>query len=343
MRNTADARKAIPLMGRRMREKNTKDSPSASAEKQKSWLARNWTTIVLFIIFMIGVLLIAYPTVADWWNNYWSAKAVASYMDTITDMTEEDFEEYFRKAAAYNRKLAASGTRWDMNPAQEYEYRHTLDFNESGMMGYIDIKKIDIRLPLYHGTSDEVLSNAIGHIAASSLPVGGEGSHCVVSGHRGLPSARLFTDLDKLVEGDTFALIIMNETLTYEVDQIRIVEPSNLSDLQITPGKDYCTLVTCTPYGVNTHRLLIRGVRTANPNGTASVLADALQIEPALVAPVIAVPILILLVIIMFFDTGRKKKKKKLRIAANGGIDPLEKIDPEDWLEDSLEEEETQE
>ena len=312
--------------------KNKIEPVSNPNEKKASWLKRNWSTLLLMFILLIGVGLLSYPTVADWWNTYWSAKAVGSYMETITNMTEEEYNYYYFRAEAYNRRLAEKGAMWNMTPVEEVNYENVLNFDPSGMMGYIDIKKIDIKLPIYHGVSEEVLSGAVGHIPASSLPVGGESSHCVISGHRGLPSARLFTDLDKLVEGDTFALIIMDRTLTYQIDQIRIVEPTNLSDLQIVPGKDYCTLVTCTPYGVNTHRLLIRGFRTENPNGNALVVADAMQIEPALIAPMIAVPILILLVVLMFIVTGHKKRKKKKRIAMNGGIDPLAEIDPEDLL-----------
>ena len=178
-------------------------------------------------------------------------------------------------------------------------------------MGYIDIPKIDVMLPIYHGIDESILQVAVGHIPGTSLPVGGEGSHCVVSGHRGLPSARLFTDIDKLVGGDSFTITVLNKTLTYEVDQIRTVLPTDLSDLQIEKGKDYVTLVTCTPYGINTHRLLVRGHRIENADGDASVIADALQIEPIYIAPFIAVPILILLIIGMFIMTGMRTRRRR--------------------------------
>ena len=188
-------------------------------------------------------------------------------------------------------------------------------------MGYIDIPKIDIKLPIYHGTDESILQIAIGHLEGTSLPVGGEGSHCVMSGHRGLPSAKLFSDLDKMVEGDTFSLTVMNRTLTYEVDQIRVVEPSDLSDLKIEKGKDYCTLVTCTPYGINTHRLLVRGHRTQNPDGDAEVIADALQIEPVYIAPFLAGPVLVLLILGVLVATGRRasaKRRKKKALQESG-------------------------
>lgn len=178
-------------------------------------------------------------------------------------------------------------------------------------MGYIDIPKIDVMLQIYHGIDESILQVAVGHIPGTSLPVGGEGSHCVVYGHRGLPSARLFTDIDKLVGGDSFTITVLNKTLTYEVDQIRTVLPTDLSDLQIEKGKDYVTLVTCTPYGINTHRLLVRGHRIENADGDASVIADALQIEPIYIAPFIAVPILILLIIGMFIMTGMRTRRRR--------------------------------
>ena len=190
------------------------------------------------------------------------------------------------------------------------EYNRQLAVTDSGIMGYIDIPKIRVTLPIYHGTDETILQIAIGHIAGTSLPVGGASTHCVVSGHRGLPSARLFTDIDKLVEGDTFTMTVLNRTVTYEVDQIRIVEPTDLSNLQIEEGKDYCTLVTCTPYGINTHRLLVRGHRVANANGEANVIADALQIEPVYVAPVVAAPMLIILLILLFVMTSEPFRKK---------------------------------
>jgi sortase A len=197
-----------------------------------------------------------------------------------------------------------------MTDEQMAEYNRQLAVTDSGIIGYIDIPKIRVTLPIYHGTDDTILQIAIGHIAGTSLPVGGASTHCVVSGHRGLPSARLFTDIDKLVEGDTFTMTVLNRTVTYEVDQIRIVEPTDLSNLQIEEGKDYCTLVTCTPYGINTHRLLVRGHRVANANGEANVIADALQIEPVYVAPAVAAPMLIILLILLFVMTSEPFRKK---------------------------------
>ena len=276
-----------------------------------NWLKKNGLTLILLFVLLIGVGLIAYPTFADWWNSFHQSRAVASYAESVANMNAEEYEKIIRKAEQYNNKLAESGILWTLDEDQEKEYEEQLNIGTSGIMGYIDIPKIDVMLPIYHGIDEAVLQVAIGHIPGTSLPVGGKGSHCVISGHRGLPSARLFTDIDKLVEGDTFTITVLNQTLTYEVDQIRTVLPTDLSDLQIEKGKDYMTLVTCTPYGINTHRLLVRGHRTKNANGDAAVIADALQIEPVYIAPFVAAPILLLLIIGMFIMTGMRSRRKR--------------------------------
>ena len=275
------------------------------------WLKKNGLTLILLLILLIGAGLIAYPSFANWWNSFHQSRAVASYAETVANMNTEEYERIISKAQAYNRKLSRSGILWTLDEDEEKEYKEQLDIGTSGIMGYIDIPKIDVMLPIYHGIEESILQVAVGHIPGTSLPVGGKGSHCVVSGHRGLPSARLFTDIDKLVEGDSFTITVLNKTLTYEVDQIRTVLPTDLSDLQIEKGKDYVTLVTCTPYGINTHRLLVRGHRIENADGDASVIADALQIEPIYIAPFIAVPILILLIIGMFIMTGMRTRRRR--------------------------------
>ena len=277
-----------------------------------NWLKKNGITLLLLIVLAAGGGLIAYPSFADWWNNFHQARAVASYAEAVANMNEEEYERAIKAAKKYNRELAKSGMLWNMDDEQKEEYEKQLSIDESGIMGYIDIPKINVMLPVYHGVDEEVLQVAIGHIPGSSLPVGGKSTHCVVSGHRGLPSARLFTDIDKLVEGDTFTITVLNQTITYEVDQIRTVLPTDLSDLQIEKGKDYCTLVTCTPYGINTHRLLVRGHRTANANGDANIIADALQIEPVFIAPFVAAPILVLLVIGVFIGTGLRRRSSRM-------------------------------
>lgn len=275
------------------------------------WVKERAITLILFGVLFLGIGLMAYPTFADYWNSFHQTRAVASYAEKVADMNAEDYEKILASAREYNQRLAEQGIQWVISDEQREEYIRQLDISGTGVMGYIKIPKIDVMLPVYHGTDEAVLQISIGHLEQSSLPVGGETSHCMMSGHRGLPSARLFTDLDKLKEGDTFTMTILNETLTYEVDHIWIVEPSDLSHLVLEDGKDYCTLITCTPYGINSHRLLVRAHRIENVNGDAMVVADAIQIRPVYIAPFLAIPILILLLIYVLISTGMKKRNAR--------------------------------
>ena len=261
----------------------------------------NLTTILLFLILIAGLSLLLYPSVSDYWNSFHSSRAITTYAEDVAGMDEEQYAEIWSAAREYNQSLLSRNTDFSLSDSQKNEYEQLLDASGIGVMGYIEIPEISVSLPIYHGTSDSILQVAVGHLEWSSLPVGGESSHCVLSGHRGLPSAKLFTDLDKIREGDIFLLRVLDEVLTYEVDKITIVEPSQVSDLQIVEGEDLCTLVTCTPYGVNTHRLLVRGHRIENieESRTIRVTADALQIEPLLVAPFAALPLLLVLLIIL--------------------------------------------
>lgn len=296
------------------------------------WFKKHFITIILSAIFLAGAGLLAYPSVADWWNSFHQSRAVASYMEAVTNLDTKEYDKILASADEYNARLGKTGIVWNPDEKLTKAYMKELNINDSGIMGYIDIPKIDVKLPVYHGTDDAVLQIAIGHLVGTSLPVGGESSHCVVSGHRGLPSARLFTDIDKLVTGDTFTITVLNRTVTYQVDQIRVVEPTDLSDLQIEKGKDYCTLVTCTPYGINTHRLLVRGHRVSNAQGDALVVADAMQIETVYVAPFIGVPVLLLLIILMFIMTGvesRKHRRLRRTIARYAGEEAIRDVERE--------------
>ena len=272
-----------------------------------AFLRKNLVTIILLGMIVVGLGLIAYPSVADWWNSFHQTRAVAAYASVIADMSHEEYDKILNEAAEYNKQIAETGVRWQMSDEEIQEYNSILDITGTGIMAYIDIPKIHVQLPIYHGTDDTILQIAVGHITGSSLPVGGETSHCIVSGHRGLPSAKLFSDLDELVVGDLWTVNVLDQTLTYEVDQIRVVLPTDLNYLEMEDGKDYCTLVTCTPYGVNTHRLLVRGHRVPNVQGNARVTADALQIEPAYVAPFIGIPIILILIVMMIIATRKKK------------------------------------
>ena len=279
----------------------------------KRWIKEQKVNIILCLVILIGIGLLSYPTVSDWWNSFHQTRAVASYAAAVSQMKTEDYDRLFAEADDYNRKLAGTGMKWSMTDEEIQEYNNVLDISDNGIMGYIDIPRIRQTLPIYHGTDDAVLQVAIGHLAGTSLPVGGDSTHCVVSGHRGLPSARLFTDLDRLTVGDIWTMTVLNRTVTYEVDQIRIVEPEDLSELQIVQGSDYCTLLTCTPYGINTHRLLVRGHRIPNLDGDANVTADAMQVDQTLVAMVVAVIILLILVIILLIVSSKWYKDRRDR------------------------------
>lgn len=269
------------------------------------------STIILIVILVVGLSLILYPTVADWWNSFHQSRAIADYDAFLSDMTQEDYSHLFEDAMVYNeqlRKLKFPLMYYDEVPG----YDDLLNITGTGVMGYIDIPKINVELPIYHGTSEAVLQFAAGHVEGSSLPTGGENTHSLISAHRGLPSARLFTDLDKLQVGDTFMMTIVDRVLTYEVDQILVVLPHEVEELYVQEGEDYCTLVTCTPYGINSHRLLVRGTRVDNVEQAKirRVTADAVQLSPILVAPFLAGLIFLALLVVWIFPKPQKKRRR---------------------------------
>ena len=271
---------------------------------------RDFSTVILILVFLVGLSLLLYPSVSDYWNSFHQSRAIATYAEQVANIDNDIYAQLWEDARAYNQTLVGKENRFQITDEERETYESLLNVGGNGIIGYIEIAKIGCSLPIYHGTDEGVLQIAVGHIEGTSLPTGGESTHCVVSGHRGLPSAKLFTDLDKLIPGDTFVLRVLDETLTYEVDQILIVEPQELGALQIEEGKDYCTLVTCTPYGINTHRLLVRGHRVANAEEAVQVrvTADAIQIEPVLVAPLVAVPMLLILLAALLVSTRKKRR-----------------------------------
>ena len=270
-------------------------------------MKKHLSTIILILIFLIGLSLVLYPTVADYWNSLHQSRAIATYAEEVAHIDTEKYTAVWQDAVAYNQSLRTRDNIFILSDQQKIAYDQLLNIGGNGVMGYIEIPSIGVSLPVYHGTDEAVLQIAIGHLEWTSLPVGGESTHCVVSGHTGLPSAKLFTNLNQLEKGDTFLFRILDETLTYEVDQINIVLPHETDLLHIEEGKDLCTLVTCTPYGVNSHRLLVRGHRVENAEiaKVIRVTADAMQIEPLIVAPIVAVPMLLILLIMVMFG-GRK-------------------------------------
>ena len=259
-------------------------------------MKRNMTTILLFVVLFVGLALLLYPSVSDFYNSFHQSRAVATYNTAVEQESKKDYEADWAAANAYNEKLRAQSTvdRLIMTDEEREE-------------------QIAVTLPLYHSTNANVLQVAVGHIEGTSLPTGEPGTHSAFSAHRGLPSAKLFTNLDQLTYGDTFTLRVLDKVLTYEIDQILIVEPHDVSALQIYDGMDLCTLVTCTPYGINSHRLLVRGhrVETSLAQLSVRISADALVIDPYIVAPIVAAPMLLILLILMLVTTSPKHKKRK--------------------------------
>lgn len=270
---------------------------------------RHIITIALFLGFFIGVFVLLYPTIAEQWNRKVQSHAIADYENIINDMSKENYDQIFADADAYNQAIAQVPYPF-MNYDRVEGYENHLNVAGNGIIGHISIPNISVELPIYHGCSDSVLQIAVGHLPGSSLPVGGEGTHAVLSAHRGLPSARLFTDLDKLQEGDIFTVTVLDRLLTYQVDKISIVDPDQVDSLYTVEGKDYLTLVTCTPYGINSHRLLVRGERIENIKGqtVTHIAPQAYLIEPLVVAPIAALPMLMILALIVILEPVKKDK-----------------------------------
>ena len=273
-------------------------------------MKKHGTTILLFLILFLGLSLMLYPSFSDYWNSLHQSQAIASYAEQVAHLDQDRYSEIWEEALRYNENLTRRTNSYVLSDEQKREYERLLNLGETGIMGYVEIPFIGVTLPVYHGTDDAVLQVAVGHLEWTSLPTGGEGTHCVISGHRGLPSAKLFTDLDKLMVGDIFMMRILDQVLTYQIDQILIVEPHESQDLLPVEGEDLCTLVTCTPYGINSHRLLVRGRRIENIEEAeiVHVTSDAMQIEPILVAPVVAAPMLLVLLIGLMIPRKRRGK-----------------------------------
>lgn len=272
-------------------------------------MKRNLVNILLSLAFLIGIGLLLYPSVSNYINEKNQTRLIDSYNQIIDTMSEEEHKAIIAKANEYNQELAANPDAFYL-PDLVNGYEDTLDTTGTGIMGYISIDKIKVELPIYHTVDDDILQIGVGHLEGTSLPVGGTGTHAVLSGHRGLPSSKLFTDLDKLEVGDTFYITILSNILTYQVDQIRTVYPNDVSDLQIIDGKDYCTLFTCTPYGINTHRLLIRGKRIKTPEDRVIYVPnEAFSISRVIVMTVFAIPMVVILLIYLFVSSRHSKKK----------------------------------
>ena len=280
---------------------------------KKKWMSRLMTLLIV-VVFVAGLSFLLYPTVSNLWNQAHQSRAIATYTEQVEKLDDSSNKEMLKAARKYNKELLKKADHWKLSKKDKKKYESLLDVSGTGIMGYIEIPQIDCSLPVYHGTDEGALQIAIGHLEGSSLPVGGKSSHCVLSGHRGLPSARLFTDLDQMEEGDTFILNILGHKLAYEVDQIKVVLPEEMSDLEIQEGKDLCTLVTCTPYGINTHRLLVRGHRVkyveTKVQEQKEVSKSKTDIRPVIAGAVAGV---VVLFIIIFAVRRRRKHRNQQR------------------------------
>ncbi len=275
-------------------------------------MKKHFFSIVILIMFIVGLSVLLYPAISEYINSKHASRVISEYNEKLSDSSESELNELFAEAENYNKRLRDNPSAF-FEPSLIGGYEDVLDITGTGIMGYIDIDKINVELPIYHGIRKEVLQIGAGHLTGTSLPVGGESTHCVLSGHRGLPSARLFTDLDELEIGDTFTINVLDRRFTYEVDQIKTVLPEEYDDLRIVDGKDYCTLLTCTPYGINTHRLLVRGVRIENDENKrlgVFVRNEAFRIDPLIVAPIAAVPLLVITFTLIFISDKRNRKKQ---------------------------------
>ncbi|WP_304584830.1 class C sortase [Acutalibacter muris] len=273
------------------------------------WLKKNLTNIFLAVIVLAGLCLLLYPSFSDWWNSMHQSRAIAAYVETVDAMSQEEIDEILNAAREYNERLWHRQNRWVLSEEEQAEYESLLDVSGNGIMGYINIPVIGVNLPIYHGTEESVLQVATGHLSATSLPVGGPGTHAAISGHRGLPSARLFTDLDQLKVGDIFTVSVLNEVYTYQIEQIVTVVPEDTSQMNLYQGEDLCTLQTCTPYGVNSHRLLLRGRRIEDVDGALMAASEAIRVPNYIVIPAVGIPILFLLLVVALIYFRRRKPK----------------------------------
>ena len=285
-------------------------------------MRKHKTMIFLTLGFLVGICILLYPAFSDFWNSKTQSRAIVDYESVLDQLEPEDYTAIFDKAKQYNKLLYETNF-----PLADYPkvpgYNDTLNITDNDMIGYLKIDRIGVELPIYHGTSDEVLGRGVGHLEGSSLPVGGENTHSVMSAHRGLPSSKLFTDLDRIEKGDSFQIIVLDQVLTYQVDFIKVIEPNDISDLQIIEGGDYCTLFTCTPYGINTHRLLVRGIRieTIKEKPVIYVSNEAFRIEPLLVTPAVAAPMLLVLLIHLLVKYREPPKIVQQKKKEEGGTE----------------------
>lgn len=293
-------------MRKKAKTKETAHTDEEMPKKKKKKKKRvSFSTILLVLIMLAGLGVFLYPSISDWWNSMHATQAIAGYVDAVADMSKEEKANMLKAAKKYN-DARPNGVNFNLSDEELAEYKSLLDITGTGIMGYIQIPSIGVNLPIYHTVDEGILQIAVGHIPGSSFPIGGKRTHAVLSGHRGLPSAKLFSDLDKLKEGDIFTVTVLDRVVTYQADQIRIVLPEETDELAIVDGKDYCTLSTCTPYGINTHRILLRGHRIKNINGDVAIASEATRIPTYIVVPAVGIPILFIMLVIMLIYYRRR-------------------------------------
>ena len=284
-------------------------------------MKKNKIGILLVLMLFIGICVLLYPSVSQYWNSKTQTRAVENYREILDSLQPEDYDAFFEEAANYN--VALYELKFPLTDYYKLNgYKDILDVSKTGIMGYVSIPKLGVELPLHHGISAEVLNVACGHLEGTSFPIGGNNTHSVLSAHRGLPHAKLFTELDKMEVGDTFTITVLNRTVTYQVDQIKVVLPSETNDVQIVEGEDLCTLLTCTPYGINSHRLLVRGKRIENAAPILYVTSNAYRIDSLVATPVVAAPMLLILLIVLMIKYRDKGSK------------PLISKEEEEWLKE---------
>ena len=285
-------------MKRNAKTQETSHSKEETSKGKKKKKHVSFSTILLVVILLVGVVVFLYPMISDWWNSMHATKAISNYVNAVEEMSKKEKAKILKAAKRYNNSRP-NGVNFNLSEEDYAKYEKILDITGTGVMGYIQVPSIGVDLPIYHTVDEGILQIAVGHIPGSSFPIGGKRTHAVLSGHRGLPSAKLFSDLDKLKEGDIFTVTVLDRVVTYQADQIRIVLPEETDELAIVDGKDYCTLSTCTPYGINTHRILLRGRRIGNINGDIAITSEATMIPNYIVMLAVGIPLLFLMLLVM--------------------------------------------
>ena len=275
--------------------------------------------IILALVFIIGLCIFLYPSVSDLINSWIQSREISKYEHLVAELSFEEYDQMIADAREYNQTLIGGNLTQNIEKTQKEKYERLLSLDSTGIMGYLYISKINVRLPIYHGTDEATLQIGIGHLEGSSLPVDSDTQHVIISGHTGLPSSKLLTDLVELEVGDEFKIDVLNQRYTYEIDQILVVEPNETDSLELVKGKQYATIITCTPYGVNTHRLLVRGL-LKDDTVDAKISGDAVIVDSTILIPIISIPLITILFIAMI-NIRRKRRERGVSDEEENSID----------------------